>query len=365
MARKFKIGSALGAVGLMLVVAGCGGVAGGSSDTVHLRVAVSIPPNGNLSATIQWFMDELEERTDGEVTAEVMYGGALLAGTDTLPGLQQGRAEAGMVIPAYFPAEMPLNNLNMVPVAGADQAARARALQDTADTVPEFADEFSDNGLVLVGYLPSASSTVSLKEASSLADVRGKKLRIPSQPQAAAWKELGAEPVFMPTEEVYEAVERGIVDGVTYPFDTQISTGVSEVAQVLAPDVGQSNGAFLALGQDSYDSLSDDAKEVFDELRAEWHDKADELVMEYEAEACDTFLDAGGEIHLWTEAEQRRIAEAVDKTAVKVWRDEATEAGADPATVDDVWATFEAAVQEHTGASGYVDGLVKCSEQGS
>src|SRR5690606_41039926 len=78
---------------------------------------------------IQWFMDELEKRTGGEVETEVVFGGALVAGNDTLQGLQQGRAEAANLVPAYFPADLPLNNINMVPLKIGRSSCRERAVK--------------------------------------------------------------------------------------------------------------------------------------------------------------------------------------------------------------------------------------------
>ena len=365
-ARKSKF--VVGLAGLALATAACGGVAsegdeGGSGGaSVQLRATNLLPPNGSQSDSIQWFMDELEKRTDGEVKTEVVYGGALLAGTDTLPGMKQGRAEAGNVVPAYFPAELPLNNVNMVPITGADQSARLRALQDLNDQVDAFAEEFEKNGLVLIGFLPNASSTVAFnKEVSSLADVKGAKIRIPSQPQSVVWEELGAEPVFMASEEVYEAVERGIVDGVTYPMDTQVANGITEVATYMAPDVGQNGGSIFALSKSAYDKLSDDAKAVVEELQGEWYAKTDELVMKYEQEACDEFVKAGGTVVQWSDADAKTIADATEELADEVWAKEAGKSS-DAAVVDEVWSTYTSSLEEHTGETDYTDAMKTCGQ---
>lgn len=365
-AKKSKI--IAGLAGLALATTACGGVASGGDEggsggeTIEIRATNLLPPNGSQSDSIQWFMDELEKRTDGEVKTDVVYGGALLAGTDTLPGMKQGRAEAGNVVPAYFPAELPLNNVNMVPITGADQSARLRALQDLNDQVDAFAEEFEKHDLVLIGFLPNASSTVAFnKEVSSLADVKGAKVRTPSQPQSVVWEELGAEPVFMASEEVYEAVERGIVDGVTYPMDTQVANGITEVATYMAPDVGQNGGSIFALSKTAYDKLSDDAKDVVEELKGEWYAKTDELLLKYESEACTEFVESGGTIVRWSDEDANTIASATEELANEVW---ATEAGksADAEVVDEVWSTYTSALETHTGETDYTDAMTTCGE---
>ncbi|MBS45642.1 MAG: hypothetical protein CMH83_21210 [Nocardioides sp.] len=345
---------------LMLGAAACSGD-DAASGSVELTATNLLPPNDAQSEMIQWFMDELEARTDGEVRTEVVHAGALLPGADTLPGLQQGRADAGNVVHAYFPAELPLHNVNVVPVEG-DQSARLRAFQDTSDGVEAWRDELAAYDLMLVGFLPNTSSTVTFNsDVASLAEVDGTKIRVPSQTVASVWEEFGVEPIFMPSEEVYEAVERGIVDGTLYPMGTQISTGITDVAKVMAPDVGQNGAGTFAFTVSAYDDLSDDAKEVFEDLQGEWYDKADELLTKYETEACEEFLASGGTVVLWSDAEQAQLAEA-RPVATDVWRQSAIDAGADSGAVDEVWDTFSTAVDAHAGQSEYRDGLATCAE---
>lgn len=359
-----KIQVTAGLLCVALAAAGCGGVASssGGGGTVKLRAANLLPPEDAQSEMIQWFMDELEKRSDGDVETEVVHAGGLVAGNDTLPALQQSRAEAGNVVPAYFPAELPLNNVNMVPVADADQSARLRAFQDLSDDLDVWSEELESNGMVLVGYLPNTSSTATFnKPVKSVDDLDGLKLRVPAQTLAATWEQFGVEPVFMASEEVYEAVERGIVNGTSYPMGTQVSTGIAEVTEVMVHDVGQNGGSIFAVSKTAYDRLSDDAKDVFAELQGEWYDKADEMLKKYETQACDQFLEGGGKVQLWSDADKAKISDAAE-AAIDVWKKEAAK-GAGDAAVDEVWDAYSAAVAEHTGETGYTDGLTACAER--
>ncbi|ASR37682.1 hypothetical protein BAY61_24770 [Prauserella marina] len=349
-----------GLVAVVMATSACAGIASNAGGPVQLRAAQVLPPGGSQSDLIQWFMDELEKRTDGKVRTEVTFGGGLLSGTDTLPGLKQGRAEAGNVIPAYFPAELPLNNINMVPIAHADQAARLRALQDLADNVEAFRDELARQDLELIGFLPNNASAVAFNSpVKSLSDVAGLKIRIPARPSSVVWQELGAEPTFQASEEVYESVERGIVDGVTYPMDTQVANGITDVAKYMAPDVGENGGAIFAISKLAYDRLSGDVKDTIEELKGEWYAKSDQLMTKYDRQACEKFLDSGGTIVRWSEADEARIADATQRLAPGVWKDEAA-TSVDPGDVEKVWRAYTDSLREHTGASSYTEGLTTC-----
>lgn len=371
-----------GLAALALVATACGGAASdaGSSSgsggddssaegcrgnpTTQIRATNLLPPDNAQSDLMQWFLDELEAGTDGEVKTEVVFGGALVPGDDTLAGLQQGRAEAGNLVPAYFPAELPYNNINMVPIPDGNQAARVRALQQLAEESEPFMQEFEDNEIKLVGYLPNPSSAVAVTDSvSALDDLQGMSIRIPAQPASAVYEELGVEPVFMPSEEVYESVERGLVDGVTYPMDVEVATGVTEVAQYMAPDVGQSGGSIFAISQCAYDGLSEDAKTVFDDLQGQWFEQVDQGLAQYESQACEEFLSEDGTVVLWSDTDQQRLAELTSGVAPEVWKNEVVTTGADEAEVDELWDTYTQAVDDLAAETEYTDGLQACGEQ--
>lgn len=348
---------------VVLAISGCEGAASNAGGPVEIRAAQVLPPGGSQSDLIAWFMSELEKRTDGRVKTDVTYGGGLLAGTDTLPGLQQARAEAGNVVPAYFPAELPLNNINMVPIAGADQSARLRALQDLAEKVDAFSQEFEQQDIELIGFLPNNASAVAFgPEVGSLDEVKGLKIRIPAQPSSVVWEELGAKPTFQSSEEVYESVERGIVDGVTYPMDTQVANGITDVAKYMAPDVGENGGSIFAFSKLAYDRLPEQAKQVVEQLKSEWPAKADELMTKYDDDACRKFIDSGGKIVRWSKADRAVMDEAVRRLAPRVWQDEAA-LSVDPSIVSEVWQQYRDSLARHTGETDYVEGLSTCGQE--
>jgi TRAP-type C4-dicarboxylate transport system substrate-binding protein len=367
--RTTKIGRTAqivtGLSAMALTLSACAGAAsgGGDDEAVKLRIAHVLPPGGSQSDLIDWFAEEMGSRTDGAVEVEITYSGGLLSATDMVNGLKAGRAEGGEVVPAYYPAELPLNNVNMVPLAGANQGERLLAFQDMAENNEKWAAELEAQELKLVGYLPNNASAVAFDaEVTSLADVKGLKVRAPAQPQADVWKALGAEPVFMATEEVYESLERGIVNGVTYPFDTQIANGITDVAKTMTADVGESGGAIFALSQRAYDDLSQEGKDAFEEIQGEWYEKADELLSKYDEESCDTFLNEDkGTVVQWNDEDQQKINDAVEKLAKKPWQDEVAKT-LDAATADEVWNEFMGAIEANAGESNYTNGLATCGQ---
>jgi len=57
------------------------------------------------------------------------------------------------------------------------------------------------------------------KSLKTIADVKGLRMRAPNPPTQALLAYLGATPVGMPPGQVYENIEKGVIDGAVFPWD--------------------------------------------------------------------------------------------------------------------------------------------------
>lgn len=333
------------------------------AEPTHLRVATSLPPGGSMMGQIEWYLEELEARTDGAITSEISYGGSLLSSGDIVPGLGDGRAEAGLVVPAYHVDTMPLYNLVFVSTQD-NQGARSVALQDLYDNNELLRAEIEeDNGIHMVGFLGNSSQAAATAEpVESIDDLADRRIRIPGYP-ASGWQELGVEPVMFAVEEIFEGLQRGVLDGVTYPFDTHASTGVYEHAPYLFPDIGESGNAAFGISNEVYESLPEDVHAVMDELAAEWYDELVAGMMDADEAACDEMLDAGVTIQLWDENEQQQVTDGVGDAIMDAWKTDVTASGYSEDDADDVWNEYIGYVEDHTDTVEYESGLRRCADR--
>lgn len=95
-------------------------------------------------------------------------------------------------------------------------------------------------------------------------DLKGKKIRLPSQPIGRALEALGAVPVGMPVPATYEALSRGVVDGALLPWEVVGPLRINELTQNhLESDIYTATFLF-AMNRDTYKRLPDDLKAVID-----------------------------------------------------------------------------------------------------
>jgi TRAP-type C4-dicarboxylate transport system substrate-binding protein len=102
----------------------------------------------------------------------------------------------------------------------------------------------------------------------SLDDIKGLRIRAPSAAQAKQLEVLGAVPIAMPITEVYQNLERGVIDGALLPFSTIPDFRLGEVARaytIAGPLFGRSS-FLVAMNKKKYDSLSPKARAALDQL---------------------------------------------------------------------------------------------------
>jgi TRAP-type transport system periplasmic protein len=334
-------------------------------ETTEIRYSLLLPPDGAVADATEWLFEEVEARTDGALVTEIAYGASLLPGTETLAGVGDGRAEGGYVVPAYHPAEMPLANISMIPDPGTNQEARSRALDRMYRENDDFREEFERHNLVLLAFGPNNPHSMAVTERfDTAAEFQGKQVRVAGY-LAPAYEALGAETVFVSTEEVYESLQRGVVDGTSFPFDVQIATGVHEVAPYILDDgVGEWGSSAIVLNLDVWNDLPQEVRDAFDDIRDEYYEELSNQLTIYDERTCETLLADGGEVVVFSDEEKEAVADTVGTAPYDRWLDDAVSAGVDEEVAASVWDEYQQYLEEFTAEASYEPGLEVCAEQG-
>jgi len=104
----------------------------------------------------------------------------------------------------------------------------------------------------------------------SLADLRGKTLRVNNLIEGNALKAIGITPVVIPINEVALAIGRGTIDGATMPPNALFAYGVSRITRFhyVAP-LGAAPLAFL-MNRKAFESLPKSGQDVIRKYSGEW-----------------------------------------------------------------------------------------------
>jgi len=212
------------------------------AETV-LRVATWLPPGHAMNAEMwptwgKW----IEEATEGRVKIKLEYGMGHPKSMFDL--VEDGVVDASFSYHGYVPGRFKLPQIAEQPGLGVNAEAASVALWRVQNKYFTKADEFE--GLTLAAIFTHGPGYVhTIKPISSLADLKGKKIRIGGGIQSDLGKRLAITPIAAPGSKVYEMLQQGVIDGVFMPMGEQQSLRLYEVApNVLAVPGGMYLGSF-------------------------------------------------------------------------------------------------------------------------
>jgi TRAP-type C4-dicarboxylate transport system substrate-binding protein len=157
----------------------------------------------------------------------------------------------------------------------------------------------------------------------SLADLRGKILRVNNLIEASTLKAIGITPVVIPVNEVALAIGRGTIDGATMPPNALFAYGISRITRFhyVAP-LGAAPLAFL-MNRKKFESLPKAGQDVIRKFSGEW--TAARFVESYDANNVqamnDLRSDANRQLIMPPRSELDAL-QAIFQTVFEKWRKE-------------------------------------------
>lgn len=355
--RSSRLVTVLATVCLLAAGAGCGSPgAGDENKSVELNFASYIGQSAPQSQAAEWWADQVEKRSDGRIKVKSTYQEALLKAADILGGVSDGRADLGYISNAYYPAELPLSSVIEVPFTTANAEAQARALQELYATSSEFQAEWSKQGARPL-YFPAIGSNIiaTRKPMKSVSDLSGKSIRGLGLINSAL-KEVGANPVAIAAPEIYEALQRGVIDGFSgFAFEVIPALKLQEVAPyVLDSGLGEYTAAIVIMNEKKYESLPQDLQTIVDQVSKEVVQKSIELLEQSEDTTCKAIKDTGGAVTRLSQSDVAKWKATMGNTLVDGW--------AEDRGSSNFYNSYVNLVKKYDSQSDYVPGVERCAD---
>ena len=203
----------------------------------------------------------VKEKSGGRMEIRVHPASSLYPSAELIPAVLDGRTELGTVLASYLTdVLLEIGPLELPFMTGSVEEHRKAALQ----LRPFYTERFARQGLKLLSIhaWPSQQifSTVPIR---SVADWKGKKIRVYGADSANIARLLGAAPVNINFGEVYSALEKRTVDGAMTSATNAEPMKFFEVAKYL--DYWYLAGAameWLVANQKAWDALPKDLQHV-------------------------------------------------------------------------------------------------------
>jgi len=210
----------------------------------------------------------VKEKSGGRMEIRVHPASSLYPSAELIPAVLDGRTELGTVLASYLTdVLLEIGPLELPFMTGSVEEHKKAALQ----LRPFYTERFARQGLKLLSIhaWPSQQifSTVPIR---SVADWKGKKIRVYGADSANIARLLGAAPVNINFGEVYSALEKRTVDGAMTSATNAEPMKFFEVAKYL--DYWYLAGAameWLVANQKAWDALPRDLQQVVLEVLKE------------------------------------------------------------------------------------------------
>ncbi len=262
---------------------------------VNLRFAHFFPSvSAQHKEIFKVWADEVEQASQGRIKVEIYPGATLSKPPAQYDAVINRIADMTATIPGYTANRFPLTQIVELPGVVKDavqgscvvQSLYQEGLLDSEykDTHPLFLFTHGQ------GHLHMKSKEI--REPSDLANLR---IRRPTAVVAKLLEGLNAVPVGMPAPDTYQSLQRGVIDGVTLPWEGAKVFRLNDLSETHTEVGGLYSLAFtVTMNKAVYNGLPDDLKKVIDEHSGmTWAKRAGEVFNQLDADGRADAVKAG------------------------------------------------------------------------
>lgn len=341
---RTMIGAGIMAAALALTActpsgSGSPGVSGADFEPVTIRFATHLAPEFWETIPQVQYAKAVEEASDGRISFEFHHSESLVKANEFAGALSSGLIDMAAVYPSYTPAELPVANwasqMGMVPgtelpasLLSGNAAQMEWAMEDEALNA-----EFENQGLKLLtgAQFILMFDLLCNEPVTDLASAAGKTVRVAGETWAKEAENIGMVPVFMTGAEIYEGLQRGVVDCAMVHPSSYKGLGLWEIAKhYTAANFTGWNSYYLTTSTDFWEGLAPEAQQIFiDQLPV----LLEANVSGYMEQNREFFVDgekSGVQFHNMDADLQKRIDEQHEKTLAELG-DKAPAGVSDPA----------------------------------
>ena len=210
------------------------------------------------------FKEKVEELSGGKIAIDIQASGVLGSENDVLDTMLGGGGTIDMSRISAFALTSYGVEKSVLPYTFVNRDHFWNFAN--SDLAPEFLMEPHDNNLGVRGLFYGEEGFrhfFTVKEISGLEDLKGMKLRVSNDPIMNGMVQgLGANPTVVSFNELYSALQTGVVDGAEQPIANYKSNAFQEVAPNLILD-GHTLGAVqVIITDEAWDKLTEEQQNI-------------------------------------------------------------------------------------------------------
>jgi TRAP-type transport system periplasmic protein len=280
----------------------------GDAQVTTLKYSDSFPSSNEVGMLAQQWCNEVEKRTNGRVKVNYFPVGTLTPPAQTYDGVIEGITDIGGSFCSYTRGRFPLSEVIDLPLGYKTGYVGTKLVNEYLKRFnpKEFAD-------VKVLYLHTSPPHMlfTKKPVNNLEELKGLKIRSTGT-SAKVVQALGGAPVGMPMADAYDALAKGVVDGIVCPYEPMKGWKLAEVINS-STEYGSAytNAAYVVMNKKKWDALPPETQKVIEAINAEYIEMQGKLWDKLNKEGKDLFVQKGKKVVMLSKSEDERWAKAL------------------------------------------------------
>lgn len=304
MKKKCIVLMVIAAVGLMFFCTA--GPLSAQEKVVRLRYSNFFPPVHPISKLAEEWIKEVEKRTEGRVKISYFPGNTLTPPPQAYDAVVKGIADMAQNLLAYSPGRLPLSEVLQQPLgytSGYQGTKLANAYYQKFKP-----KEFDDvKVMYLHGVAPGTFHTK--KEIKSFDDIKGLRIKANAE-NADIVKALDGAPVTMPITETYDALQKGLAEGILLPNEALKGWRFAEVVKTSLDSnaVSYLTSMYVIMNKDKWNQISKADQATIEKINEEWIEKQGKLWNQLDKEGKEYAIQKGVKFVKVSKEEEAKVA---------------------------------------------------------
>lgn len=205
------------------------GLTGAAQADTQWIMATGYPQESFFTKNIEKFIEEIETKSHGELTIDLRANGTLIKHDAIKRAVQTGQVQIGEIRPSVYGNEDPMYILDSLPGVATTYQQAQQLMEAQA---PFFEKLFGEQNIVPLAYVAwPGQGFFTQTPLNSVDDMKGRKIRIYSQPTREMAEQLGFQSTILPFAEIAQAYSTGMIDSLFTSPQTGIDVQIWDYAK--------------------------------------------------------------------------------------------------------------------------------------
>lgn len=236
-----------------------------ANEPKRVKLGTMAPDQSPWMESLELMSKKLQTATNGEFKWQIFPGGQLGDEIQMVESTQAGSIECSGISTGAIANLLPSMQVFELPFYWESREEAYYVIDNQFRNY--FAEEIKKIGLVLLGWSENGWRHFFIKGGKKITspdDLKGLRIRTQESPvHIAFWKALGVNPIPIATPEIYQAMERGIIDGGDNTLVLIMATGWAEIINSISISGHIYQPAVMVCNQDWWAKVPEQHKKAF------------------------------------------------------------------------------------------------------